>query len=138
MSALSQSFRSPQKALIVEKLQKILDQKYLVAPCTIDFISSLMDFFAVNKDSDIWLVYDGTSCGLNDALWAPNFWLPTLATAARTLSYGYYMVNINLGEMFLNFPLHQVLQRFSEVEFSPYASNLKTPDGPVGSPLESY
>ena len=76
-----------------------------------------MDFFEVDKDSDIRLVYNGTSCGLNDALWAPNFWLPTPATAARTLSYGYYMVDINLGEMFLNFPLHKALQRFSGVEF---------------------
>jgi hypothetical protein len=125
------------KHLIVEKLQKILDRKYVVAPITVDFISSLMDFFAVDKDSDIRLVYNGTSCGLNDDLWAPNVWLPTPATVARTLSYGYYMVDIDLGEMFLNFPLHRLLQRFSGVDFSPYASDLKTPDGPIDSSIKS-
>jgi hypothetical protein len=57
-----------------------------------------MDFFEVNKGSDICLVYNGTSCGLNNALWAPNFWLPTPSPAAGIrLGYGYYMVDINLG-----------------------------------------
>jgi hypothetical protein len=56
-----------------------------------------MDFFAVEKDSD--MVYIGTSCGLNDMIWAPKFWLPTPATAARLLGYGYYMVDIDLGEI---------------------------------------
>jgi hypothetical protein len=97
----------------------------VVAPQTKDAIRSLMDFFAVEKDSDIHLVYNGTSCGLNEALWAPNFWLPMPATAARTLGYGYYMVDIDLGEMFLNFPLHEVLQRFSGVDFSQFDAELK-------------
>jgi hypothetical protein len=79
-----------------------------------DFIWSLMDFFDVDKDSNIRLVYNGTSCGLNKALWAPNFWLPTPATATQTLGYGYYMVDINLGELVLNFPLHSILQKFWE------------------------
>jgi hypothetical protein len=72
----------------------------VVVPDTIGFIPSLMDFFAVDKESDIRLVYNGTSSGLNNALWAPDFWLPTPATAARTLGYGYYMVDIDLGECF--------------------------------------
>jgi hypothetical protein len=64
--------------------------------------------------------------------------LPTPATAARTFSYGYYSAGINLGEMFLNFPLHRVLQQFSGVDFLPYTSNLKTPDDLIKSPLDSY
>jgi hypothetical protein len=116
------------KHLILAKLKKILDRGYVVTPDSIDFIKSLMDFFDVEKDSDIRLVYNGTSCGLNEALWAPNFFLPTPATAARTLGYGYYMVDIDLGEMFLNFPLHESLQRFSGVDFSQYVSELR--EGP--------
>jgi hypothetical protein len=113
------------KHLILAKLKKILDRGYVVTPDSVDFIKSLMDFFDVEKDSDIRLVYNGTSCGLNEALWAPNFFLPTPATAARTLGYGYYMVDIDLGEMFLNFPLHESLQRFSGVDFTQYASELR-------------
>jgi hypothetical protein len=106
------------KQLILEKLQTILDRGYVVAPKTKDSIRSLMDFFPVEKDSDLCLVYNGTSCGLNEAVWAPNFWLPSPATAARTLGYGYYMADIDLGEIFLNFTLHETLQRFSGVDFS--------------------
>ena len=84
-----------------------------------------MDFFEVEKDSDIRLVYNGTSCGLNDALWAPNFFLPTPAAAARVLGFGYYMVDIDLGEMFLNFPFHETLQRYSGVDFSHYSADFQ-------------
>jgi hypothetical protein len=116
------------KHLIWAKLQKILDRRYVVAPVTGDFICSLMDFFDVDKDTDIRLVYNGTSCGLNASLWAPNFWLPTPATAARSLGYGYFMADIDLGEMFLNFPLHRVLQRFSGVDLTHYLSALTNSD----------
>jgi hypothetical protein len=65
------------KHLILAKLKKILDRGYVVSPGSVDFIKSLMmDFFDIVKDSDIQLVYNRTSCGLNEALWAPNFFLP--------------------------------------------------------------
>jgi hypothetical protein len=35
------------------------------------------------------------------------------------------MVDIDLGEMFLNFPLHEVLQRFSGVDFSQFNADLE-------------
>ena len=42
-------------------------------------IESLTHYFAVPKgDSDIRMVYDLTASGLNDALWAPTFWLPNI------------------------------------------------------------
>jgi hypothetical protein len=98
----------------------------VVVPEEIDFlIPSLMDCFSVEKDPDIRLVYKGTSCGLNNALWAPNSGLPRPATSALLLGYGYLMVDIDLGKMFLNFPLHKVLQRYSGVNFSPYVEDLK-------------
>jgi hypothetical protein len=71
------------------------------------------------------LVYNGTSCGLNDALWAPNFWLPTPTTAARCLGFGYFMVDIDLGEMFLNFPLPSLLRRFSGVDLSHFSGDFE-------------
>jgi hypothetical protein len=124
------------KVLIAEKLQKILDRGYVVFPAERSFVQSLMDFFDVEKGSDIRMVYNGTSCGLNEVLWAPNFWLPSPATAARLLSYGYYMVDIDLGEMFLNFPLPHLLRRYSGVDFSPYAKELSEARRP-GIPLRA-
>ncbi len=53
--------------------------------------------------------------------------LPTPATAARSLGYGYHMADIDLGEMFLNFPLHSTLQRFSVVDLTHYNLNLTKP-----------
>jgi hypothetical protein len=119
------------KPLVLVKLQTIIDRGYVVAPEDAAFIKSLMDYFDVEKGSDIRMVYNGTSCGLNDALWAPNFFLPTPASAARVLGYGYYMVNIDLGEMFLNFPLHPTLRRFSGVDLSHFVKDLKAAGDPT-------
>jgi hypothetical protein len=84
-----------------------------------------MDFLEVDKgNADIRMVYNGTSCGLNDTLWAPNFWLPMPAAAARVLGFGYYMVDIDIGEMFLNFPLPCLIQRLSGVDLRHYAGNM--------------
>jgi hypothetical protein len=42
-------------------------------------VSSLTSFFAVPKGTaGIRVVYDATRSGLNDAIWAPNFFLPTI------------------------------------------------------------
>jgi hypothetical protein len=83
----------------------------VILPSNKEFIKSLMDSFEVDKGiTDIRMVYNGTSCGLNETLWAPNFFLPTPSSAARVLGYGYYMVDIDLGEMFLNFSLSELLQ----------------------------
>jgi hypothetical protein len=60
------------------KLREILERGYVVAS---KHIKSLTEYFDVEKDNDIQLVYNGTSCGLNRALWAPNFWLPTAKSA---------------------------------------------------------
>jgi hypothetical protein len=69
-------------------------------------------------------VYNGQICGLNKATWEPNFWLPSTRTALRVLDYNYYSVDMDLGEMFLNFPLHSSLQRFSGVDITPYKQDL--------------
>ena len=61
-------------------------------------IRSLADYFDVKKDDDIRMVYNRTSCGLNWALWAPNFWLPTSKSALHVLDFGYFSVDVDLGQ----------------------------------------
>jgi hypothetical protein len=90
-------------SLVAEKLATIVERKY-VEP---GFVSSLTEYFDVPKGSDIRMVYNGSSCGLNAALWEPNFWLPYPHTALQLIDFGYYSVDLDLGEMFLNFPLHE-------------------------------
>jgi hypothetical protein len=112
------------RKMILDKIKKVLQRGYVVIPDAMNYIKSLIDFFEVPKNNDIRLVYNGTSCGLNEVLYAPNFWLPTPASAARVLGSGYYMVDIDLGEMFLNFPLPFVLQRCSGIDVSTFKQEI--------------
>ena len=67
---------------------------------------SLTNWFPVPKGlKDIRMVYDGTKSGLNAALWAPNFFMPNAETALQKVDFGFYAVDVNLGEFFLNFPM---------------------------------
>ena len=101
---------------------------------------SYIDFFAVPKTVDnqgnvteIQMVYNGTSCGLNDCVWAPNFWMPTPHTAARQLDYNSYMIDIDLGEFFLNFPLHKRIQPHTGIDLKA----IRNESAKLGQPVES-
>ena len=95
--------------------------KDFISPCWSE-VKSDVDSFAVPKgDDDVRMVFNGTSSGLNDAVWAPNFWLPTPSTALRQLSFGSFSVDLDLGEMFLNFPLPRNMQPFAGVRMEQVA-----------------
>jgi hypothetical protein len=69
-------------------------------------VSSLTHYFYVPKgDTDIRMVYNGTSWGLNDCLFSPHFGLPTLRHTLRSLMPGYFQADMDIAEMFLNFNL---------------------------------
>ena len=106
--------------LMVPKFDLILNRGYVIP----GQIKNLTDYFDVPKADDIRLVYNGTSCGLNNALWAPNFWLPTAKSAIRSLDFNYFSVDMDFGDMFLNFPLHSTLQPYSGIDLTPFKSEL--------------
>ena len=121
------------KKWVAEKLCDVRRKLYIAPGTTISFI----DFFGVPKTidenglvTDIRMVYNGTSCGLNDCVWAPNFWMPTPQTAVRHLDFGYYMIDIDLGEFFLNFPLHHKIQPHTGVDLRALKSELEEFDHP--------
>ena len=119
------TFKSPMHEKILSKVIKALKRQYLV-PIAENKLKSCIDYFAVDKaGSDIRVVFNGTSCGLNEAVWAPNFWLPTADSMSRSIGYNYKFVDIDLGEMFLNFPLHPSLQLYSGVDLSPFGKQLQ-------------
>lgn len=60
--------------------------------------------------------YNGASCGLSDVLWAPHFGLPMVKHTLRSLVPGYYQCDLDIGEMFLNFLLHEFLKQYSGVD----------------------
>jgi hypothetical protein len=84
-------------------------------------VKSLADFFDVPKGDDIRMVCHGTSSGFNDALWAPSFSLPTADAAGRLLSHSSFCVNLDLGEMFLNFPVDEKLRPCAGVDLTQLA-----------------
>ena len=75
--------------------------------------------FYVDKGlTDIRMVYIGTSCGLNNVLWAPHFGLATVNHTLRSLLPGYHQCDMDVGEMFLNFPLHPIVRPYAGVDLT--------------------
>jgi hypothetical protein len=73
-------------------------------------------FCVVKGADDIRMVYNSTSCGLNDVLWALHFGLLTVKQTLRALLPGYCQCDLDVGEQFLNYPLHSNLRKFSGVD----------------------
>lgn len=90
-------------------------------------VNSLLHFFCVPKGlHDIRMVYNGTGCGLNESVWAPHFGLPTVRHTLRSLKAGYMACDMDVGDMFLNFLLHEELKRMSGVDIATVRSSAKS------------
>ena len=103
-----QPFLKPQRAhqdpvkqeLMREKVVQVRKRGYILP----GEITGGTQFFCVDKGvDDIRMVYNGTSCGLNEVLWAPRFGLPTVRQTLRALLPGYFQCNLDVGEQFLNY-----------------------------------
>jgi hypothetical protein len=80
-------------------------------------VTSGTHYFYVDKGtSDIRMVYNGTSCGLNACLHALHYGLLLVKHTLRALMMGYYQCNLDVGEQFLNFKLHEALRQLSGVD----------------------
>ena len=65
-------------------------------------VLSLSGYFEVPKTKwDIRVVLDVTRCGLNEVVWAPNFFIPSVDSMLSVLDKDSWMGDIDLGEMFL-------------------------------------
>lgn len=106
-----------QKARMKDKLAKVHRKGY-IGPAE---IKALTSFFGVQKGMfDIRLVYDGTKSGLNDAVWVPSFWLPTVYTLLRRVNFCTWMSDLDFGEMFLNFMLHLSLRPYAGIDLTKF------------------
>ena len=110
------------KAKMMEKLGKVRERGYVMP----GEVQSLTGFFAVPKgDDDIRIVYDATACGLNAALWAPNFALPTIDSVLQNADSSTWFSDIDLGEMFLNYFLDEELRSYAGVDLREMGGNKK-------------
>ena len=115
--------------------EKVDDNRFknYIAPC--GETQNDIDYFAVPKAVDekgnvidIRVVYNGSSCGLNSKVFAPNFWMPSIDTPIRALSYGYWRCDFDLGEMFLNFQLPEELRKLCGVRMEVISPFLDHPE----------
>ena len=95
-------------------------------------VKSTTGFFDVPKgESDIRMVYDATKCGLNAALWTPNFFLPTIDSILRNADEEIWFGDIDLGEMFLNYWLDEELRPYAGVDVTLLGEQVKLADGSI-------
>ena len=65
-----------------EKLEKVVAKGYIELT-NIKLVEAIMDMFHVAKRDNICMVYDGSKLGLNAAIYAPWFVLPTTESMTR-------------------------------------------------------
>ena len=101
-----------------DKVAKMIKRRYLAPPEV--KLHSLIKYFAVPKGEGDWrVVYDAGANGLNNCVWAPPFYLPTVDTLLRIVDHTSTMEDRDIGEMFLNFELHPNTRRFAGVDVHP-------------------
>jgi hypothetical protein len=84
-------------------------------------VLSLTSFFSVPKgEDDVRIIYDASKSGLNAVLWAPSFQLPISETLTYLLNTSSWMSDLDLGEHFHNFPLHNELQLYCGIDIRPF------------------
>ena len=79
-------------------------------------VNSLTNYFSVAKGEDTRMVYNGTSSGLNTSIWAPQFTLPTAVSTLQAVDKVNFMVDQNIGEMFLNLIPSEEVRPFCGVD----------------------
>jgi hypothetical protein len=100
------------------KVLKVIQRGYLIT-VLLGAIRSLMHYFSVSKgDNDIRMVYDGSKCKLNAATFAPWFAVPTASSLERTVMPYTVQGDNDFADMFLNFQLHEEMQRYTGVDIS--------------------
>ena len=107
-------------AQLRSKVEKVVKRGYLEE----GYVGSLINYFAVPKgEGDIRVVYDGTKCGLNQCVWAPNFFLPSVDSLLMKVSERTWFSDMDLGEMFLNFYLDRRVRPFSGVDVTAFKNS---------------
>ena len=83
--------RMPVDELVYEMVNKKTEKLQNSSYITSGTVLSLTSFFHVPKgDSDIRLVYELIACDLNEALWAPKFWMPSAENVLITATHYYW------------------------------------------------
>jgi hypothetical protein len=77
---------------------------------------------ALGRDN-IRLVYDAMANRLNECVWVPTCWLPTINMLVKALDKDSWMTDRDVGDIFLNFQLHKSVVPFTGVNLSSLYEN---------------
>ena len=98
---------------MASKVHKVVRRDYIGRGSVL----SLTGFFPVPKGfGDIRMVYDASKSGLNDVVYAPNFAMANTDSLLDLLDCRSWQSDIDLGEMFLNFPLDRKIRPYAGVD----------------------
>ena len=81
-------------------------------------VNRLMHYFSVPKGEYIRILYNGTSSGIKSSPWAPPFALLTVRSTLWAVERGNFMVDRDMGEMFINFMLREEVRSFCGVDIT--------------------
>ena len=108
---------SPEEIVVLrDKVLKVIKKRYITVPE--ERLRSVISYFGVPKGvidgiiQDWRIVYHTGANSLNDCVWAPLFWLPGVSSLVQILDLTSVMEDRDIGEMFLNFPLHPSVRTF--------------------------
>ncbi len=100
-----------------EKIGKVLKRRYLLPSDSL--VKSYIKYFAVPKgEDDICMVYNATANKLNEAVWVPTFWLPTIDLLVRAVGLTSWVTDRDVGDMFLNYQLQEDVKPFTGVDLT--------------------
>ena len=96
------------------KLTKARRRRYISA----DKVKILTHYLSVTKVEDIRVVCNGTSTVLNEVIWSPHFFYPMFRSKLRATQKGIYVVDRDIGEIFLYFMLIKYIRPYCRVVVS--------------------
>jgi hypothetical protein len=100
-----------------DKIGKVIKWRYLVTSGVI--MKSYIKYFAApNGDDDVRMVYDAAANKLNESMWVPTVWLPMIDTLVQGVDRGSWMMDRDVGDMFLNYQLHGDVCLFTAVDLA--------------------
>ena len=82
-----------------------------------------------NVTDDVHMVFGATLSGLNNPLWDPNFTLPSIGILIMMVGPEMHMVNPDVGEIFYNFRISLVLEKYCVVDLGSYLGHEKDRQG---------
>ena len=102
---------------VSNKTSKLVARGYIIE----GVILTLTSLFSVTKvTEDICMVFDATVSGLNNYLSETHFMLPSMRSLLMMVGPETHMVDLDVEEIFYNFQLSSVMEKYCGVDFGSY------------------